>query len=58
MITIKPRARFTPHLGTWAFWMPPDGWATRMVGFGYSLEQACEDWLSKVWERREKEIAK
>ncbi len=50
---MKPRARYTPRLRSWAFWATPDGWSIRLVGFGNTLEQACEDWLSKTWERRQ-----
>lgn len=44
---VKMRARYTPRLGTWALWMPPYGWRLREVGFGFTLEQAYEDWKSQ-----------
>ena len=49
---MKPRARFTPRLNTWAFWLPPDGWQKRTVGFGYTLEEAMQNWWLQAvkWE--------
>lgn len=48
---MKPRARFTPRLNTWAFWFAPYDWIWGTVGYGYSLEDAAKDhderWLAR-----------
>lgn len=43
---MKPRARYTPRLKSWAWW-ESDGWSIRLVGFGDSMTDAYLDWLAQ-----------